>query len=394
MAFGKKISQRKRNKQNLVIDLFRKNEYLSKAQVKNLAGYSMDTIISIFESLIKYNLIVETDGEQKPLGRKAVFYQLNSEKNLYVGITFNQSGIYTTLMSFSYEVIDSFTTDLPVNITKDIFLELFALHNKDFFQDKSHYSKDIKMVGLSIPGNINNNTGIMKNYTLLPFLENVNFKEIINDIFPDHEVIIEHNIKSMTSYFLSNKQMIDENRLILYISVRSGIASGIIYNGEIFPGKGEFGHIKVTDEDRECICGRKGCLDLYFSFNSIYESLKNIINFNNLDRPMNVIISEYNKGNPEVTEMIQKGYKLFTSAIIDTVNILNPDLVILSGQVLSVFDDPIAELERNAKIIFQDSGFVDHFSKTKFTYENLGSDISSKGICYSMIKSHWDYITE
>ena len=105
MAFGEKIDQRKRSKRNHIIDIFRKHEVLSKVQARELSGYSMDTIISVFNSIIDENIISPVEGKQKQKGRKASFYSLNDTKKLYIGLTFNQSGFYSSLVSFSNKVL-------------------------------------------------------------------------------------------------------------------------------------------------------------------------------------------------------------------------------------------------------------------------------------------------
>jgi hypothetical protein len=53
MAFGYNIDVRKTNKKNHIIDLFRHNGPLSKVQAKQMSGYSMDTILNVFDSLLE-----------------------------------------------------------------------------------------------------------------------------------------------------------------------------------------------------------------------------------------------------------------------------------------------------------------------------------------------------
>ncbi|MFX8082907.1 ROK family protein, partial [Acinetobacter baumannii] len=48
-----------------------------------------------------------------------------------------------------------------------------------------------------------------------------------------------------------------------------GIAAGIISNGQLYTGNsgfaGEFGHIHIADNNKQCICGKKGCLETVVS---------------------------------------------------------------------------------------------------------------------------------
>ncbi len=65
---------------------------------------------------------------------------------------------------------------------------------------------------------------------------------------------------------------------MVYISVSTGIGSGLILRGQLYTGSGkagELGHICAGTEGRLCGCGRKDCLELYASGTAIentYES--------------------------------------------------------------------------------------------------------------------------
>jgi len=55
----------------------------------------------------------------------------------------------------------------------------------------------------------------------------------------------------------------------LFITLGTGVGSGIVANGEMIYGHdafaGEVGHVIVEKNGRECGCGRKGCLETYAS---------------------------------------------------------------------------------------------------------------------------------
>ena len=204
MAFGVNIDHRKNNKKNHIIDLFRKHRVLSKVQAKQLSGYSMDTILSVFDALIKEQTIIETAAEQKPKGRKATFFTLNRDHILYLGITFNQFGIYSSLVSFTNEILENIITEYPSQITdREMFLRQFdehLHHIKDTIADRMDR---IRAIGCSVPGAVDPETGILHSYVLMPFLKDINFTPIISNESSGTEIWTAHNIKSLTSYFLS-----------------------------------------------------------------------------------------------------------------------------------------------------------------------------------------------
>lgn len=398
MAFGSRIDQRKKNKRNHVVDLFRRNGLLSKIQARTLSGYSMNTILTIFDSLIAEDLIFEGRGEQKPMGRKATFFSLNERKNVYLGITFNQTGIYSALMSFSFRILHTHFTPLSVTLSRNDFAESLKNHIETLFEKEQMLRSSCVAVGIAVPGDIDFESGILRSYTLIPKLNGMNFRKLLEGVLPKQRIYINHNIRGMVSYFLLDRELIEQNETILYVSARSATANGIIHRGAVVTAHGEFGHVHVTDDGRQCICGRTGCLDEYFSFNSFKEFLCEKVP--NLAPPeggltenmMDALARAYAEGKAEVREEFDARLSRFTHALIDLINLTVPDVVILSGELLKIYGDPIAAITRIVKENYRDSGYVPHYSRAKLIFKDLGTDIAAQGICRQMIDDDWGYV--
>ncbi len=54
-------------------------------------------------------------------------------------------------------------------------------------------------------------------------------------------------------------------RDLMYVTVSTGIGAGIVSDGRVIRGAtndaGELGHIRISDDPRQCACGRTGCLE-------------------------------------------------------------------------------------------------------------------------------------
>jgi len=400
MAFGYNIDQRKTNKRNHIIDLFRQKNILSKAEAKKLSGYSMDTIISAFNTLTEEGIIIPTEGEQKPKGRKASFYELNHNHSLYLGITFNQSGIYSSLVSISNTAIEVNKTKLDIEISKGEFLETLKEHIDDIISRDPMYKRNLKSIGLSIPGDIDIETGVLKSYSFMPVLNDVNFKEFILSNYQHHTPDIDHNINSMTSYLLSDTEIVEKHKRILFISARAGTANGFIFNRQIVTGHGEFGHIRVTDEGDGCVCGRTGCLDCYFSYKSFIDLLAKFkisgLNEGDVikDSTVERMARYYSEGHDDLVNEFDKRFYYFAVALLDAINITAPDLVILSGELLKIYGDPVAKLHEIINKNFPDSGISPHFKNAQIIFKDFGTNIAAMGMAYKMINDDWGYYVE
>ncbi|MCX7680203.1 MAG: ROK family protein, partial [Spirochaetes bacterium] len=253
-------------------------------------------------------------------------------------------------------------------------------------------------VGIAVPGDIDEQTGILRSYVLMPQLNGTNFYDLLKELFPSMRIFIEHNIRGMISYFLLDRELIEQHRTILYISARSATACGIIHRGIVVTAHGEFGHIHVSDDGKRCICGRTGCLDNYFSFNGFMEFLQSpeahragIVD-GKLVLSLDVLAQAYREGNTVVCKEMDMRLSHFARALVDVINLVVPDVVILSGELLQIYGDPIEALNRVIECEFHDTGYVSHYRRAKLIYRELGADIAALGICRQMIEEDWGYL--
>ncbi len=401
MAFGYNIDQRKINKRNHIVNLFREHDTLSKAKARSYSGYSMDTVISIFASLIEDNLILPVSGQQKPQGRKAKFYSLNREREIYLGVTFNQQGIYSSIVSFSHQVMGNFYTGLDLGINRTGFMLAFEKHLRRTI-DSTGASGNIAAIGCSIPGDINLSTGVLNAYALMPFLRNINFKKSVRKIASGIPVTVDHNVHSMASFLLLDSPFIVNFDKTIFVSARSATANGLICNGNIIVGHGEMGHVKVSDEAVECTCGRYGCLDSYFSYRGfiglLSASTKSIKNgpssLTGKNEKLDQLALLYKSGDSKIKNELDKRLDYFINALLDLINLTAPDLVLLTGELFKVFGDPPEIIVQRIKNRLAGFSLFSHYHNLEIQYKDLETRVISAGICFQMIRDKWEYHEE
>jgi len=284
---------------------------------------------------------------------------------------------------------------------REKFLNKFRAHIEEVFSGNEIYNNSNVAIGCSIPGDIDPETGELASYTLMPFLKGVNFRDIITEMYPGKQVVVEHNIESMASYFIHDSTIIEKYRRILFISARSATASGLVFDGNIISGDGEFGHIKVSDTDKRCVCGRRGCLDCFFSLKSFLEIIPGsngdggaFLKDSDGSKELALLSEKYMQGDSGVTQELDRRLGYFASAMLDVINVTAPDLVILSGKLLKAYGDPIKRIGELLEDQFPDSGYVSHYSNAEILFKDLGAEISAQGICYRIIRDEWGYYRE
>lgn len=394
MAHGEKINTRKEHKRKHIVDIFRHHPALSKAEAKRYSGYSMDTIMTSFKILTNTGIIKPTEGKQKEKGRKAMFFTLNHEKQVYLGITFNQKAIYTSIVSFSNKVLATAKVSIASRIPKEEFTRLLLQQIDEVLSKNPVFSTNLVAVGCTIPGDIDTKNGILRSYTLMPQLNDFNFNELLTNKFPNTRIFFAHNIHSMIAYILSTSDINQRYDRIMVVSARAASAVGLIYKGAIVNSRGEIGHIKVCDDNQQCICGRSGCLDFYFSYEAFLKILEQqdvIDEHECYDTIITKLNQHYNKRTVGIFEKLDIALKFFSEALLDVINVFSPDYILLTGDLFEIYNDPVAQIDAHIKDLFHDTGYISMYKRALMEFQIIKTEAIAHGVCLSLIKQDWGY---
>ncbi|MBE6181820.1 MAG: ROK family protein [Rikenellaceae bacterium] len=157
----------------------------------------------------------------------------------------------------------------------------------------------------------------------------------------------------------------------IMITLGTGLGSGFVANGEMIYGHdgfaGEFGHIIVERNGRECGCGRRGCLEAYVSATGIKRTAFDLmakmsapsrlrgIAFEDFDSSM--ISAAAEAGDPIALEAFRYTGELLGHALADAVTITSPEAIFLFGGLSKagklLFDPTRWYMEENMLSVFK-----------------------------------------
>ena len=155
------------------------------------------------------------------------------------------------------------------------------------------------------------------------------------------------------------------------ITLGTGLGSGFVANGEMIYGHdgfaGEFGHVIVERDGRECGCGRKGCLETYVSATGIkrtaFELMAKMnapsklrgIAFEDFDASM--ISAAAEQGDPIALEAFRFTGEMLGRALADVVTVTSPEAIFLFGGLSKagklLFDPTQWYMEENMLFVFK-----------------------------------------
>ncbi|HEK86213.1 MAG: ROK family protein [Candidatus Saccharicenans sp.] len=124
---------------------------------------------------------------------------------------------------------------------------------------------------------------------------------------------------------------------LVFLTIGTGVGSGIILNGELWSGKcgfaGELGHITVNPEGLHCNCGNIGCLETEVSAPALVRNYLNFSGKNEIITAKDVYLRAIDGDQAAQRSFERCGYYLGIGLGI-VINFLNPEKIILGGGVM------------------------------------------------------------
>jgi predicted NBD/HSP70 family sugar kinase len=189
---------------------------------------------------------------------------------------------------------------------------------------------------------------------------------------------------------------------LIYVSISSGIAAGILIGDQLFTGaynyNGELGHTTILIDGPECVCGNRGCLETVASMPAIIHSIQTRLRNGERSTLRNVlnetaqltyydVIAAARDGDAVVVDEIRKASRYVGVAVANLIDLFNPRLVIIGGQLAEAGEIVVNTVRETA----QRRAFPLSFSDVQIVKNALGADSVCIGACALVVDQ---YITQ
>ncbi len=194
----------------------------------------------------------------------------------------------------------------------------------------------INGIGLCFPGVLDRAAGKIVKMPALPEIKNLNIVSPLKKEF-NVPVKIENDGNCMAwGEYLYGYGKGTKN--FVAMTVGTGLGGGLVDGGKLYIGKGsagEFGHMTIFPEGHKCFCGSRGCLEEYASGRGVMRMAKEQSLFANSPFEIEEMAR---KGNKKAKEIYKKLGFYLGLGISDSVKVLDPEVIVLSGSISHAAD--------------------------------------------------------
>jgi predicted NBD/HSP70 family sugar kinase len=207
---------------------------------------------------------------------------------------------------------------------------------------KIKQNNSVTSIGMAIPGALNENKDTLEATPNTKGIVGINFKKLLNEEFGS-KVLLENDANCFT--LAEAKQGAGQGyKNILGLTLGTGLGSGLILNNKLFHGSfgtaPEAGHMIVKAGGAKCGCGSRGCFEQYASSRFFLNQFS--------QNPITAFKKAREKDPQALKAWQYFGYWLGLG-IGNLVNIIEPEIVILGGEMTHAWDFFIQETQKAAQ---------------------------------------------
>ncbi len=244
----------------VVLNLIRKKQPISRADLARLSGLQRSTISLIVEDLIEGDWVLEGPTGRLPRGRRPTFLRLNDDRAI-IGVDIRPLQITVALSDVngkfsSQEAMP--TARNPKTAVDELIVRIQRLL-------RSCSARKIEGIGISLPGRVEPGSG------RLVFAPNLGWTDYDIAQAVEKATGFDVEMENAANACVLAAVWFDhfDSRNIVVVTVSEGIGAGVLVNGRLARGfsgmAGEFGHVPLDPDGPLCSCGSRGCWEVFAS---------------------------------------------------------------------------------------------------------------------------------
>ena len=320
-----------------ILNAIRRDGPISRVEIAGATGLSNALVTKVTAELMAQNLIIEkASAPSGSRGRRRVHLGLNPEAAHVAGIKIDQDHISFAVVNFQADVLSSLNIPVRTYHGQNDFLANIIDEGVRYCVDEAHLEMPmISGLGIGVP-------------LWTPILQN-GAGELLEKVKARLPVptFVDNDANSVTlaeQWFGLGRGL--EHFLVL--TLQNGLGLGITVNGQLYRGAdgiaAEAGHMVVDPAGPPCICGKRGCLEMFVSGRGILYHARRALEEGrwSFASPatlnMRDVMGLAMHGEQVLVEIFQQAGRMLAMGLGSLIQIFNPQRIILTGENVRAAD--------------------------------------------------------
>ncbi|MEU2207892.1 ROK family transcriptional regulator [Streptomyces hygroscopicus] len=329
---------------------------VSRQELAAATGLSLATVANLVGELLGLGMLVEVGFEDSDGGRPRGLVAVNSSKGALIGVDVAETYIHAELFDLTLTVRARADAEVrPEENDPAEVVARIAAAVSSVVQQAGVAADRVLGVGVSVPGQVDREGGVS---VFAPNWDwhDVPLLRLLAEHLP-HPLHLDNPLRACTvaeQWFGAARGRDDAVVVNLGTGVGAGLALGGTLHRGVSNSAGEWGHTTLVLDGRPCHCGNQGCVEGYAGAPGIMRTLRELSPDSPLLHPdgqtatIEALGRGLAEGDPVAVKVVHTTARYLGAALADLVNLLNPELIVLSGWVAATLGEPLLAEVREA----------------------------------------------
>lgn len=328
----------------------------SRGDLGRSLGVSRATVTALLTEFEHAGIVeqqAEDSDERRPKGRPPLQVSLAPDAAFAVGLEFGHRHLRAAVCDLGGGIVADRWTPIEIEGDPVAMLDAAQRLTAEAVAESGVGGERLIGVGVGFAAPVAATTGQVLTGGIMPGWDGIDpAEELEKRLGMPVQVENDANAGAMGEHMFGAGRGVAD---MIYLQLSAGIGLGLIMAGRPYRGAGgvagEIGHVRVVDNGLICRCGNRGCLETVASPDYVVELLER----SRGERlTMAQVMELVHEGDRGAARAVGDAGKAIGRAIAATVNLLNPRLVVIGGDLSQAGDvllDPIrAAIDEDALV--------------------------------------------
>jgi predicted NBD/HSP70 family sugar kinase len=306
---------------------------------------SLATVSRAVSALLDHGLLVETSSAVAAPGRKPQSLGINPKLAVLLGLDIQLDGVLAVVTDMAGTLLGRGAVRCNADQGVDAVLRA-SLKAADAALDDAEIPRaQIQHLGVGHSGDLDIKNGVCVSWANAPNWKSVPIRDLLSRTF-GLDVTIDDRSRALALAERRTSPGDWEHSEAIYIVCAFGVGMGFFVDGRLYRGAsqggGEIGHTVIDPNGPACRCGSRGCLEAYAGTVSILRYVRDALGTGAVsslrstpdpELTLRVVAAAAHKGDALALASIERAAKALGTAVANTVQVLNPSLVVLCGEL-------------------------------------------------------------
>ncbi|SFL41981.1 Sugar kinase of the NBD/HSP70 family, may contain an N-terminal HTH domain [Gracilibacillus orientalis] len=338
-----------------VYQYIHENGPITKAQLVDKMQMKQTTVNRYLENLLSDNIIKISHYQESSGGRPPALFEMEPNAGYIIGVELSRIESSITLVNMSFEIIESYTFVMTERHTPSYTIPII-IKKIEHFIEKYNISDDFLLgIGIGTVGPLDRENGVIldPNAFIAKGWKDISIIEELKKIKTD-KILLENgaNVATLHSAIKDNTK----DKTILYCISGRGLRCGVLADGHILKNKtgdaSSFGEMIIDVKNQRSLTSCISYDYLLKEVNKRYldNELSEYFDVDGNQRElMDQLMDSLANENKIVREVVLESAQMYGVGIANIINILHPDQVVLSSELVKAYPPYYEKIVESAK---------------------------------------------